>query len=83
MLGVLILGLWRVTEWARLSLTVIVLAGAVVVPVGIINPFAAMDWINPPTVWELAVQVYVPCLVAVVYVFALGRFKGEFRRQAW
>ena len=82
-LGTLILGLWRLTEWARKTITAFAIVGALIFPIGIINPFLAMDLRDPPPVETLALAVYTPCLAALLYVYSLGRFQGEFRKGFW
>jgi hypothetical protein len=83
LLAILLVGLWRLTEWARKVLTGAVVLLAIIVPVGIINPFAAMDMAEPPPVGQLAIWLYIPCAVGLVYVYLLGRYRSEFRRQMW
>jgi len=78
----LAIGLWVLNPAAR----VIALAGLwlviIVVPLGVINPFAAMDELgpNPPPVWELLVYWVAPWVVpALIAIHVLGKHKGEFR----
>ena len=78
--SVLFVGLWRVTEWARKLTTSAVIALSLFLPLGIINPFNAMEILNPPPVWILAGKTLLPALVALLYCYAIGRYKDCFRK---
>ena len=79
---ILIIGLWRLTEWARITITVLVLFISITLPVGIFSPFGAMgEMIDPPPVLELALKIYIPIALSILYVFLLGRYRSEFRKK--
>jgi hypothetical protein len=53
-----------------------------IVPLGTINPFAAMDELGPshPPLWELIVFRIAPWVVPSLFaIHVLGKYKGEFR----
>ena len=50
-----LIGLWRLVDWVRKTLTAVVVVYSILAPVGIINPFAAMDMADPPPVNELLI----------------------------
>ncbi len=77
---ILLVGLWRVTEWARKTITILVVMSAIIVPIGIINPYNAMEMQNPPSVWYIAVITYLPIAGSLIYVFLLGQYRDHFRR---
>lgn len=75
------LGLWLRQHIARIFALAILWFVVIVVPVGMINPFAAMDGYgpNPPSVWSLVLQI-APWVVASLFVIhVLGKYKHEFR----
>jgi len=80
----LAIGLWLLKPVARLVATGVLWFVVVVVPLGTINPFAAMDELgpNPPPVWELVVFWVAPWVVPALFaIHVLGRYKAEFQRQ--
>jgi hypothetical protein len=76
----LIVGLWFLKELARKVVSTILILLTILLPIGIINPFAAMDMQpSPPGVWELAFQVYPWVAVGLLIVHVLGKYKSEFK----
>ncbi len=89
--GVLALGLWvplAIGLWLRYSVArwvaiVVLWVVAVAVPLGTVNPFAAMDELgpNPPPLWQLLIKV-APWVIGPLFaVHVLGKYKKEFRQQ--
>ena len=79
-----ILSLWRLTEWFRKFLTIIVVASSILFPLALINPYAAMEMGgNIPPVTVLVLKFYAPFLGALSYVYVLSRYRREFRKKIW
>lgn len=79
----LALGLWRRHALARRVALVLLWLVIVILPIGVINPFAAMDGLIPadtPT-WRLAAPVYALVALALVMAHVLGKHKAEFDRD--
>jgi hypothetical protein len=77
----LAVGLWHRLHAARLFVLVVLWFVVIVVPIGVINPFAAMDSYgnSPPSVWALIFKV-APWVVGSLFVIhVLGKYKREFR----
>jgi protein-S-isoprenylcysteine O-methyltransferase Ste14 len=83
LVAILMLALWRLTDWARKLITIAIVILAIVVPIGTINPFFAMEVESPPPVGELAIGVYVPVAIGLLYAYLLGRYRSEFRKRFW
>lgn len=75
------LGLWLRLHIARLFVLVILWCIVIVAPIGIINPFAAMDGYssNPPPVWHMVLRIAPWVIVALFVIHVLGKYKNEFR----
>ncbi len=73
-------GLWNLKNAARVGISILLWWVAIVVPVGMINPFAAINGPGPPfpDVWDLAMLVYPCAAVALVALHVLGKYKKEF-----
>lgn len=77
-------GLWRMHRMARRVAVGLLWVIVVVLPIGIINPFAAMDGrvsIDTPS-WQLAVPVFSLVAIAVYMLHILGKHKAAFGREA-
>ena len=79
----LIIGLWRLTEWARKTVTFLTVVCAIIVPIGVVNPFNVLDMKTAPLLLSLVLQVYLPAIAALIYVYGLSRFKDQFRKKIW
>jgi hypothetical protein len=55
----------------------------ILVPINIMNPMNSAESRNPRTTFEYMYQVFTPSLIALVYVYALGRYREQFRRKYW
>lgn len=75
------IGLWLRLHAARGTALVILWFVAIFLPLGLINPFAAMDNPdpNPPSAWHLAFLIYPWVAVSLFVIHVLGKHKGEFR----
>lgn len=76
-------GLWRLHPLARRVAVVLLWLVVIVLPIGIINPFAAMDGavdIGQP-LWRLVVPVFGGVAVALFMLHILGKHKAQFSRQ--
>jgi hypothetical protein len=76
-------GLWRMRPLARKIAVALLWLIAVVLPIGVINPFAAMDGaidINTP-IWQLALPVFGLVGLALFALHILGKYKTEFRHD--
>lgn len=74
-------GLWLMKEPARLIVSTFIMFLVIVVPLGLINPFAAMDAQdqNSPDVWSLVLEIYPWVAVGLFVVHILGIHKHEFK----
>lgn len=81
--GVLTTGLWRLTEWSRRVLTLCVVIMVILVPISFMNPLHPSKFQDPGSNLEFIYQVFVPSLAALLYVYALGRYRDQFRRKYW
>lgn len=74
-------GLWLRLHVARALTLVILWFVAIFLPLGLINPFAAMDNPdpNPPSALHLALLIYPWVAAALLVIHILGKHKGEFR----
>ena len=74
-------GLWLRLRVARGLALVILWFVAIFLPLGLINPFAAMDnpAPNPPSAWHLALLIYPWVVVSLFAIHVLGKYKDEFR----
>lgn len=73
-------GLWRLHPLARKVAVVLLWLVVIVLPIGLINPFAAMDGaIDPHTsIWTLAIPVYMLVALAVFMLHILGKHRSAF-----
>ena len=76
-----IVGLIRTNVWAINAISSIIIVLCIFVPIGAINPYAAMDMINPPPVEKLAVKVYSFVAIGLIYVYLLNKFKHFFHKR--
>ncbi len=74
-------GLWLRLHIARGLALMILWFVAIFLPLGLINPFAAMDSSDPslPSVWYLALLIYPWVAVSLFAIHVLGKYKNEFR----
>jgi hypothetical protein len=75
-------GLWLLNPAARVLALAVLWFVVFVVPLGTINPFAAMDELgpSPPPLWELLVFWVAPWVVPSLFaIHVLGKYKSEFR----
>ncbi len=77
-------GLWHLQEWSRAVVVAFIWLLIIVVPLGLINPFAAMDELgsNPASAWQLAVSIYPSVGLGIFVLHILGKHKREFSRRA-
>jgi len=77
----LALGLWLLIPAARLLALAACWIVVFIVPLGTINPFAAMEFgPNPPALWELIVFRVAPLVGPSLFaIHVLGKHKSEFR----
>lgn len=76
-------GLWQRRPLARRVALALLWLIIVVLPIGVINPFAAMDGlvsVDTP-LWKLVVPVFSAVAVALFMVHILGKYKAEFGRD--
>ena len=81
LLTVLILGLWRLTEWSRKAITAAIVVLSILVPLGKVNPFNTMDMLIRPPADVLAITTYIPVAAALIYAYLIGRYRSEFRNK--
>jgi hypothetical protein len=74
-------GLWLQFNFSRAILAGATLFLAILLPVGLINPFAASDYFprSPPDVWDLALDVYPWTVVGLIVVHVLEKYKSQFK----
>lgn len=76
-------GLWRLHPLARRVAVALLWLVVIVLPIGVINPFAAMDGavdIGQP-LWHLLVPVFSGVALALFMLHILGKYKAEFSRD--
>jgi hypothetical protein len=76
-------GLWQRRPLARRVAVALLWLIVVVLPIGVINPFAAMDGaidIDTP-LWQLALPVFGVVAAALFALHILGKYKAEFGRD--
>ena len=73
-------GLFQRREWARRVTLVLLWLVIVVLPIGVINPFAAMDGAiaTDTPIWRLALPVFSAVALALFMVHILGLHKAAF-----
>ena len=76
----ILVGLWLLKEPARLIANGIIIFASIVVPFGLINPFAAINAPDPnfPSVWELSISIFPWVIIGLVVAHILGKYKSEF-----
>ena len=77
-------GLWRLLPPARDIAQAVLWLIVIVIPLGTLNPFAAMDELGPgpPPAWEVLLFWVAPWVVPALFaIHVLGKFKSEFRRH--
>jgi hypothetical protein len=72
-------GLWRRHPLARRVAQALLWLIVIVLPIGLINPFAAMDGLVSGSIWALAVPVYGIVAVALFCLHILGKHKEACR----
>jgi hypothetical protein len=77
----LAVGLWRRHATARTVALGVAWYMVVVIPLGTINPLAAVNDYgpNPPSVSELLLEIAPSMFFALLGIHVLGKYKGEFR----
>lgn len=76
-------GLWQRRPLARKVAVALLWLVVIVLPIGVINPFAAMDGaidIDTP-LWRLALPVFGAVAAALFALHILGKYKAEFGRD--
>lgn len=76
-------GLWRLHPLARRVAVALLWLVVIVLPIGVINPFAAMDGavdIGQP-LWRLALPVFGGVALVLFALHILGKYKAEFGRD--
>ena len=69
-------GLWLLKEVARkIVIFFIMFSMVIIVPVGLINPFMAMDVKDPPDVTQLVISIYPWVNLGLLFVPILGIHK--------
>jgi hypothetical protein len=79
----LAVGLWRCHPAARVVAKAVLWLIVIIVPFGIVNPFAAMDELgpNPPPVAELLLFWVAPWVIpSLLAIHVLGKYAAEFQR---
>lgn len=76
-------GLWQMHPLARRVVVVLLWFIVLVLPVGVINPFAAMDGAIPADqpIWQIALPLFGLVAVALFMLHVLGKHKAEFTRH--
>lgn len=73
-------GLWHLRPLARKTAQALLWLLIVILPIGVINPFAAIDGaFSPDTpLWQLALSVFGAVAMALFALHILGKYKLEF-----
>ena len=72
-------GTWRLKRWARWITVPALWLCVIVVPIGVVNPFAAMEWEGGAPSWGLlAAWVGVGIAICLGVLHVLGKHRGEF-----
>lgn len=73
-------GLWQMHPVARRVAVTLLWLIVVVLPIGVINPFAAMDGVvaTDKPLWQVALPVFGVVAMAVFTLHILGKHKAEF-----
>lgn len=73
-------GLWSLRPFARKVAVAMLWLVVIVLPIGVINPFAAMDGMIDlrASLWALIVPVYGVVALALVMLHILGKHKSAF-----
>ena len=78
--AVLSWGMWRLKKWARWISVFALWFCVIVIPVGALSPFAAMDWQGGAPRWEvLASWIAAGIALGLFVLHILGKHKKEFR----
>jgi hypothetical protein len=73
------LGMWRLKRWARWSTILALWFCVIVVPIGVLNPFAAMEWEGGAPPWEtLALWVGIGIVIGLGILHVLGKHRAAF-----
>jgi len=72
-------GLWQMHPLARKVAVILLWLIVIVLPIGLINPFAAMDGLVSGELQDVAVPVYGIVAAALFCLHILGKYKKEFR----
>lgn len=77
--AVLSWGLWRLKTWARWITVFVLWFCVIVIPIGVLNPFAAMEWEGGAPRWELLAScVALGVALGLFLLHILGKHKREF-----
>lgn len=72
-------GMWRLKKWARWITVFVLWFCVIVIPIGVLNPFAAMEWEGGAPQWEvLASWVAGGVALGLFVLHVLGKHKGDF-----
>lgn len=73
-------GMWRLKRWARWITVAASWSCVIVVPIGVLNPFAAMEWEGGAPRWQiLAAWLGLGIVVALGVLHVLGRHRADFK----
>lgn len=78
--GPLAWGLWKLHPVARRVSVALLWIVVVVLPIGLINPFAAVDRVVSGSLWEVALPIYSAVAAALYCIHILAKYKQEFHR---
>ncbi len=77
--AVLSWGIWRLKRWARWITVCALWFCVIVVPIGVLNPFTAMEWEGGAPQWEvLAAWVGLGVAIGLFMLHVLGKHKADF-----
>ncbi len=79
--GPLAWGLWRLHPLARKVAVLLLWLVVIVLPIGLINPFAAMDGLVSVAPLQVAIPVYGVVAMALFCLHILGKHKKAFNRD--
>ena len=74
-------GLWILHPVARKASVALLWLVVIVLPIGPINPFAAMDRVVYGSLWEVAIPIYGIVAAALFCIHVLAKYKEEFRHR--
>jgi len=72
-------GMWRLKRWARWITVPALWFCVIIVPIGVLNPFAAMEWEGGAPPWEtLAAWVALGIVIGLSFLHVLGKHRADF-----